>query len=66
MVIVSKFKGLQRESIKPPATWDNSLNPRLRYNDHPKIPVKFNGNCLKQEKVTFTPNTILIFALFIK
>ena len=52
-------KGLSNESIKPPATSDNSLNPATHYNDSAKIRVKFDGSCLKQDKVTFTPKVVL-------
>ena len=33
---------------------DNSLNPGINYFDNASKRVKFDGNCLKQEKVTFT------------
>ena len=42
-----KFKGLSNESIKPPTTSDNSLNPALNHYGT-KIRVKFTGSCLKQ------------------
>ena len=42
-----KSKGLSAESIKPPTTSDNSLNPALNYYGT-KIRVKFTGSCLKQ------------------
>ena len=42
-----KSKGLFYESIKPPTTSDNSLNPALNYYGT-KIRVKFTGSCLKQ------------------
>ena len=40
-----KSKGLSAESIKPPATSDNSLTPELGYDDY-NIRVKFTGSCL--------------------
>ena len=41
-ILTWKLKGLSDESIKPPATSDNSIAPAL--NDiNPKIQVKFNG-----------------------
>ena len=40
------------ESIKPPATSNKMLNPSLDYVGT-KTRVKFNGDCLKQEKITF-------------
>ena len=41
-----KSKGLSDESIKPPATSDNSLASLINYLGD-KIRLKFNGNCLK-------------------
>ena len=32
-VLLWQFKGISNESIKPPTISNNSLNPRLRYND---------------------------------
>ena len=46
-------KGISNESIKAPTTSNDSLNPRLSYNDT-KIKVQFTGSCLKQPKFTFT------------
>ena len=37
------------ESIKPPSTSDKILNPSVKYVGT-KTRVKFNGDCLKQEK----------------
>ena len=51
-------KGLSNESIKPPTTSNNSLNPRLSYNDT-KIKVQFTGSCLKQPKFTFTHKKVV-------
>ena len=48
-----KFKGLSAETIKPPATSDNSLTPVLSYYGT-KTRVKFTGSCLKQPKVSYT------------
>ena len=45
-VLSWQSKGLSNESIKPPATSNNSLNSRLSYNDT-KIKVQFTGSCLK-------------------
>ena len=44
-----KSKGLSYEIIKPP---NNSLAPTLKYTGK-RICVKFNGRCLKQDKITF-------------
>ena len=61
MVIVRELKGLSEETIKLPATSDNSLNPRLDYIDNPTIRAKFDGICLMQEKATFNHKNILNF-----
>ena len=37
-----KSKSFLDESIKPPATLDNSLNPRLDYFNNPKLRAEFN------------------------
>ena len=40
------------KSIKPPSTLKKMLNPSLDYADI-KARVKFNGDCLKQDKIAF-------------
>ena len=52
-----KSKGLSAETIKPPATSDNSLTPALSYYGT-KTRVKFTGSCLKQPKISYTHGTI--------
>ena len=52
-VLSWQSKGLSNESIKPPTTSDNSLNPRLSYYGT-KIRVQFTRSCLKQPNFTFT------------
>ena len=47
-----KSKGLSDESIKPPSTCNEMLNPSVDYVGT-KVRVKFKGDCLKQEKITF-------------
>ena len=44
-----KSKGLLDERIKPPATSDNSLNPKVDYFNNPKFQVEFNGSCQKTD-----------------
>ena len=51
-------KGISNESIKPPATSDNILNPRLSYYGT-EIRVQFTGSCLKQPKLTFTHKKVV-------
>ena len=46
-VLSWQSKGLSDESIKPPTTSDNSLNPELNYYGT-KTRVKFTKSCLKQ------------------
>ena len=48
-----KSKGLSAESIKPPATSDNSLTPIVSYYGT-KMRVKFTGSCLKEPKTSCT------------
>ena len=57
-VLSWQSKGLYNESIKPPTTSKNSLNPRLSYNDT-KIKGQFTGSCLKQPKFTFTREKVI-------
>ena len=53
-----KSKGLSAESIKPPATSDNSLTPALSYYGS-KTRVKFTGSCLKQLKISYTHEKVV-------
>ena len=45
------------ERIKPPATSDNSFTPGLSYVGN-RMRLKFDGGCLKQDKLTFTHGSI--------
>ena len=54
-----KSKGLSDETIKPPATSDNSLTPAISYYYASKLRVKFTGNCLKQDKITFNHGKVV-------
>ena len=53
-----KSKGLSAETIKPPATSDNSLTPALSYYGT-KTRVKFTGSCLKQPKISYTHGKVV-------
>ena len=53
-----KSKGLSAESIKPPATSDNSLTPELSYYGT-KTRVKFTGSCLKQSKISYNHGKVV-------
>ena len=61
-----KSEGFSDESIKPPATSNNSLAPSLNYVGG-KTKVKFEGFCLKQDKITFTHGkTVIIYIVYEK
>ena len=61
-----KFKRLSYESIKFPATSNNSLALALNYNAV-KTRVKFDQNCLKADKIIFTyRETIKIYIVYEK
>ena len=57
-VLSWQSKGLSNESIEPPTTSNNILNPRLSYSDT-RIKVQFTGSCLKQPKFTFTHKKVV-------
>ena len=59
-----KSKGLSDESNKSPSTSNKMLNPSLDYGGT-KIRVKFNGDCLKQQKITFNhEKTVKIYIVY--
>ena len=61
-----KSEGLSDKSIKPPATSDNSLASSLNYIGV-TTRLKFDGGCLKQNKVTFIQGkTVKIYAVSMK
>ena len=53
-----KSKGLSDETIKPPATSDNSLTPLIGYLGS-KTRITFTGSCLKQPDISYTHRTIV-------
>ena len=53
-----KSKGLYAETIKPPATSDNSLTPALSYYGT-KTKVKLYESCLKQPQVSYTHRKVV-------
>ena len=57
-VLSWQSKGLSNESIKPPTTSNNSLNPRLSYYGT-KVRVQFTKSCLKQSNHIFTHKKIV-------
>ena len=52
------LKEYLNESIKPPTTSDNSLNPRLSYYGT-KLRVQFTRSCLRQPICTFTHKKVV-------
>ena len=54
---------MSHESIKLPATSDNSI-PLLLTNIVFRLKIKFDGQCLKQDKVTFNHKTVLNIYLY--
>ena len=53
-----KSKGLSDETVKPPATSDNSLTPLIGYLGS-KTRITFTGSCLKQPDISYTHRTIV-------
>ena len=55
---------MSNESIKPPTTSNKMLNPSLDFVGT-KARVKFSGDCLKQEKITFNHGkTVSIYIVY--
>ena len=57
-VLSWQSKGLTNESIRPPTTSDNSLNPELNYYGT-KTRVKFTKSCLKQSSHILTHEKVV-------
>ena len=61
-----KSKRLSDETIKPPATSDNTLTLVSNYYGT-KTRIKFTGSCLKQSKISYTylniVNTYIVYKL---
>ena len=51
-------KGVTKEIIKPSRSNNNILLPKIEYIDT-KERVKFNGDCLIQDQITYAPKTIV-------
>ena len=53
-------KGVSKEVIKAPRSNNNILSPTTENTlDQQKIKLKFNGSCLIQDQITYTPQTIV-------
>ena len=57
-VLSWQSKGISNESIKTPATSNNSLTPELNYYGT-KTRVKFIRSCLKQSKISYTHGKVV-------
>ena len=57
-VLSWQSKGLSNESIKPPATTNNSLTPELNYYGT-KTRLKFTRSCLKQSSHILTHKKVV-------
>ena len=57
-VLSWQSKGLSNENIRPPTTFDNSLNPELN-NYGTKTRVKFTKSCLKQTDHIYTNKKVV-------
>ena len=57
---------MSEETITTPATSGNSFTPKLTYIHNSKIPAKFEGNCLKEDKMSFTQGNVVNFFTFYK
>ena len=44
---------MSNEAIKPPATYNNGLAPKLLIDDNDKLYLEFKGSCLKRDKSKF-------------
>ena len=61
-----KSKGYCDERINSITASNHSITPELSYYGT-KIRVKFNGNCLKQDRIKYTHGTIInIYAVYVK
>ena len=49
---------MSNEKIRPPTTSNNIRSPKLKWHNS-RIRVEFKGSCVKQVKVTFTPNNVV-------
>ena len=56
-------KGLSTETIKPPTTSGNSLNPISNYYGT-KTRVKFTGSCLKRSKISYSHGKVVNIYIF--
>ena len=59
-VLSWNFKGVSEEIVKAPRSNNNILSPTTENTfDAKKIKLKFNGSCLVQDQITYTPQAIV-------
>ena len=59
-VLSWKSRGVSQEIIKAPRFNNNIISPEVENVFSPeKMKVKFNGSCLIQDHITYTPKTII-------
>ena len=58
IILSWKSKGLSDKSIKAPIASNKILNPLKDYVGN-EVRVRFTGDCLKQEKITFNHGKVL-------
>ena len=58
-VLLWQSKELSANTIKSPATSDNSLTTTINYYYADKIRVNVTGSCLKQDKVIFNHGKVV-------
>ena len=52
-------KGLSNKKIKSAFAAAHTLSPKLVWMNNSRIRIEFKRSCLKQDKVTFTPNNVV-------
>ena len=50
---------MSHEKFNPSFTANHSLSPKIIWINNSRIRLEFKESCLKQDKVTFTPNNIV-------
>ena len=62
IIVACQSKRLSNEKIRPSPTLNESLSPIMKWHNL-KIRVELKRSCLKQDKVTFTPDNLVIYCL---
>ena len=62
-LLIKILKGLLEEGSTASGIWGYSFAPKLTYIQNSKIAVKFEGKCLKQDKVSFDHKNLVNFVI---